>query len=149
MPFNEGINGIDRVVHGGGIPSPIPVWEYSNPWYMHEFQEDSLMVMHWTRFSYLYTPEHWKEEMFEVTPDYIKHNGKLVYEWPAMLWYPVWVFHRNFSPEKTVSLFYANRFEWFDIDSEFNIYDVDIDTWKYKVVREWYLDQPKDLKKIF
>jgi hypothetical protein len=54
------------------------------------------------------------------------------------------VFHRNSSPEWSVSMNFAVRTSKFNIDTEFNIYTLDTSTWSYEVARLWKLDQPNN-----
>jgi hypothetical protein len=37
---------------------------------------------------------------------------------------------------------FAVRNNKFDLDTEFNIYDLDVHTWEFEVARIWKLDQP-------
>ena len=137
------IDGIDRVLHQTGAVSPGPVGDVSAPWYMHPHQEDYLLVLQGTRYTDVYTPEHGRVEQFEVTPEYIKKNGRLVFDGPAMLVWPCGVFHRITSDSATgsASLNFAVRHEGFDIKTNFNIYDVNTQTGAYHVIREGHLDQ--------
>lgn len=143
IPFIENINGMERVVHWKWAKSPWKVWEIEEWWYMHPSQEDNLITLEWVRIVELYTPKHWKIEVFEISPDYIKLNWILVLNWPGILGWPTWVFHRNSSINGSVSMNLWIRFKWFNIDTEFNIYDVDFVNKKIKVIRKWNLDQPK------
>lgn len=141
IPFFEDFNWIDIVEHDPGAMSPWKVdWEW-NHWYMHPYQEDNLLTFQWNRFVELYTKEHWKIEKFEISNDRIKWNWEIVYEWQAILWWDTWVFHRNYSPEGSVSINLAYRKDGFDIDTEFNIYDLNTDTWDYSIARVGKLDQ--------
>ncbi|NLC03185.1 MAG: hypothetical protein GX787_02765, partial [Tissierellia bacterium] len=74
------IHAIDRVLHEGGAVSPGAVGDVERPWYMHTFQADNLLVLQGTRYVEIYTPEHGKIEKFVVTPDYVEHNGKRVFD---------------------------------------------------------------------
>lgn len=141
IPFFEDFNGIDIVNHEPGAMSPWQVeWQWSH-WYMHPYQEDNLLTFQWNRFVELYTKEHWKVEKFEISNERILWNWELVYEWQAILWWPVNVFHRNYSPNGSISINLAYRTPWFDIDTEFNIYNLDTETWEYSVARIGKLDQ--------
>lgn len=142
VPVFEEVNGIDRVNHEPWAHSPSHDWE-NNLWYMHPGQWDNLIVFSGSRFVELYTPEHGKIEVFEVLPDCIKKDGKIIYDGAAILWWPIWVFHRNYSPNGSTSLNFAVRYDNFDIDTEFNIYKLDTESWEYELERKWNLDQPK------
>jgi hypothetical protein len=110
---------------------------------MHPWQEDNLITLCGNRTVELYNPKTKKIEEFEISHEYIKLNWELIYEGPAILWWNEGIFHRNHSPEGSVSQNFAVRDEKFNIDTEFNIYKLDINTWKYEVARIWKLDQPK------
>ncbi len=60
-----------------------------------------------------------------------------------MLVWPCGVFHRIVScPEQgSGSVNFAVRYEGFNIRTNFNIYDLDTESGKYKVIREGHLDQ--------
>ena len=141
MPLWIWCHWIDIVTHSKGAHSP---WEINwvwNHWYKHLWQEDNLITLHWYRNVELFSIEHWKIEKFEVSHDRIKLNWEVVYEGAAMLWWPINVFHRNCSPVGSVSINWVIRFDNFDIDTEFNIYDLDLNTLESKTVRIWKLDQ--------
>ena len=109
---------------------------------MHNGQEDNLVTFSGTRFVELYNKEHWVIEKFEVSHAQIKLNGEVILDRAGILGWPTWVFHRPYSPEWSVSMNFAVRNDTFDIDTEFNIYDVDTTTGAYEVVRLGKLDQP-------
>ena len=134
-------NGMDRVIHKAWAKSPWPVWDESEVWYMHHWQEDNLMTLDGVRHVELYTPKHGKIERFEISADWIKRDGEIIYEGPALLGWPSEVFHRNYSEQWSSSINLAVRNSKFDVDHEFNIYSLKIDTWESCVVREWKLDQ--------
>ena len=138
------VDAVDRVLHAPGALSPGSVGEVKRPWYMHTFQADNLMVFSGKRFVELYTVEHGKIEEFIVTPDYIEHNGKLVYDGGAMLVWPRYVFHRILSDEEvgSASVNLATHYEGFDIRTNFNIYDLNPETGEHWVIREGHQDQP-------
>ena len=54
------------------------------------------------------------------------------------------VFHRVISDAKlgSASLNLAVHYEGYDIRTNFSIYDLDIETGEYRVIREGHLDQP-------
>jgi len=83
-------------------------------------------------------------EHFVVTPSVIEHGDKVVLDGPGMITWPVGVFHRIRSAEDvgSVSLNFAAHFEGFDIRTNFNIYDLDVKTGDYRLIRPGYLDQP-------
>jgi len=68
-----------------------------------------------------------------------------VCDWPWILGWPTGVYHRNSSTKTSSSLNLWIRFEGFDVDTEFNIYDIDIEAGKVHMIREWSLDQPSTL----
>jgi hypothetical protein len=136
------IDGIDRVLHENGAQSPGAVGSVDRPWYMHFYQEDYLLVLQGIRYTDIYTPQNGKVESFEVAPQYIKKNGGMFYDGPAMLVWPCNVFHRIRSCDVgSASVNFAVRTKGFNIDTNFSIYDVNIDTGEYKVIREGHLDQ--------
>lgn len=136
------IDAIDRVIHKGGAVSPGAVGDVERPWYMHPHQADNLLVLQGTRYVDIYYPEHGKVEHFEVTPDYVKHNGELIFEGGAILVWPKNVFHRIVSGDDgSASVNLATHYDGFDIRTNFNIYDLDVETGEYKVIREGHEDQ--------
>jgi hypothetical protein len=136
------IDGIDRVIHRHGAISPGPVGEVARPWYIHHYQEDNLLVLQGERTAEIYTLKHRRVETFVVTPDRILHNGKLVYEGAAMVVWPCNVFHRIVSgPEGSASLNFAVRHPGFDIDTAFDVYELNTDTGEHRVIRPGKLDQ--------
>jgi len=147
IPYLDQINSMDRVIHSPGAVSPGRVWDVAEWWYMHPSQEDNLITTSGVRTVELYHPEFsdWKIETFELWDSYIKHNWKIVCDWPWILGWPTWVYHRNNSPEGSASLNLWIRFEGFDVDTEFNIYDINMETWEIKIIRKWSLDQPSVL----
>ena len=143
MAFFEAFSGVDIVKHEPGARSPGAVNGEGDYWYMHPHQEDNMITMCGNRFVQLYTEEHGKIETFELSYEWVKHNGEWVHKWPALLGWPKYVFHRNYSPEGSTSINFAIRTNEFDLDTEFNIYDVDESTGKFEVKRIWKLDQPQ------
>ena len=73
-----------------------------------------------------------------------------IYDGAAMLVWPRGVFHRIRSDQQTgsASLNFRRRYEGFDIDTNFNIYDLDPSTGEYRTLRAGYLDQPRDSRLI-
>ncbi len=136
------IHAVDRVVHKNGAVSPGRINEVERPWYMHYQQSDNLFVLQGVRYVELYTPNHGKIEKFEVRPDIIKHNGEIVCDKGSILVWPANVFHRIISGEDgSASINLATHYDGFDVKTNFNIYDVNIEKGKYKVIREGYKDQ--------
>lgn len=136
------IDGIDRVLHKGGAVSPGPVDDVERPWYMHPHQEDNLFVLYGKRYVELYSKEHGRVEKFVVTPEYIEHNGEIVFDGGAILTWPTYVFHRIISADEgSASINLATHLDGFDIKSNFNIYDLNTVTSEYTLVREGYKDQ--------
>lgn len=136
------IDGIDRVLHEHSAVSPGPVGDIERPWYLHQHQEDNLLVLHGVREVDIYTPAHGKIEHFTVYPDKIYKNGEIIVERGAVLVWPKGVFHRIVSgPEGSASLNLAVRHEGFDVRTNFSIYDLNTETGAYKVIRQGYEDQ--------
>lgn len=136
------IHSIDRVIHQKDAVSPGRVGSVDKAWYMHTHQEDNLFVLHGKRNVELYMPEHGKIEKFAITPDYIKHNGEVILEGGGLIAWSTNVFHRITSGnEGSASINLATHLEGFDVKTNFNIYDFDIETGKYELLREGYRDQ--------
>lgn len=139
------VHAIDRVLHEVGAISPGPVEGVERPWYMHPHQEDNLFVLHGKRYAELYTKEHGKVEKFVITPDYIEHNGERIVEGGGLITWTTNVFHRIISgDEGSASINLATHLDGFDIRKNFNIYDLDIETGEYRLIREGYKDQNHD-----
>lgn len=136
------IDAIDRVIHDKGAISPGTVGSVKEAWYMHPHQEDNLFVLQGKRNVELYMPEHGKIEHFVITPDYIEHNGERILEGGGLIAWSTNVFHRITSgDEGSASINLATHLPGFDIKTNFNIYDFDIDTGEYELLREGYKDQ--------
>ncbi len=136
------IDAIDRVLHESHASSPGPVGNIERPWYMHPFQDDNLIVLHGMRHVEIYTFEHGRIERFTVTPHEIIRDGQVFYKGGAMLVWPRNVFHRILSDAQgSASLNLAVHYEGFDIRTNFNIYQLEIASGEYGVIREGYLDQ--------
>lgn len=130
------------VEHKKNAYSPTIEWmEDERPWYMHPFQIDNLIVFKGTRIIDLYARDHMQIETFEVSPRIIKHNWKIIYEWKAIFWRYTKVFHRVHSPQWSISLNLAQHLDGFDIKTNFNIYNLNLNTCKTSLLREWHLDQ--------
>ncbi|MFZ2780435.1 MAG: hypothetical protein WAZ99_11310 [Rectinemataceae bacterium] len=142
MKYLPRVDGIDRVIHRSSALSPGSVGGVERPWYCHPHQEDNLMVLQGVRTVDIYTTEYRRMETFIVEPERVVHNGKVIFEGPAMLVWPVNVFHRIKSGESgSVSINFAVRHPGFDIDTNFSVYDLDVETGKFSMIREGRLDQ--------
>jgi hypothetical protein len=136
------IDAIDRVIHQKGAISPGTVGTVEKAWYMHTHQEDNLLVLHGERYVELYQPDYGKIERFIVTPDYIEHNGERILEGGGLVTWTTNVFHRITSGDDgSASINLATHLEGFDIKTNFNIYDLNVETGEYKLLREGYKDQ--------
>lgn len=140
--FFDHVDSMDRVIHHQAAVSPGPVGDVKEPWYMHPDQDDNLLVLHGTRYIDIFTPEHGRVEKFVVTPDEVWKNGEKIFSGSCMLVWPKGVFHRIKSGEDgSASINFAVHYEGLNIDTNFNIYDLDTKTGKYKVIREGHKDQ--------
>ncbi|MBI5554163.1 MAG: hypothetical protein HY917_05495 [Candidatus Diapherotrites archaeon] len=138
------IHSVDRVAHGPNAFSPGSVAGVERPWYVHPDQEDNLLVFFGTRYVDLYSPKEKRVISFEVTPQKIVQDGKTVCETPALLSWGQGVFHRVRSgPQGSLSINFAVQAEGYDLDHNFDIYDLDVKSGQMKVIREGHLDQPK------
>ncbi len=136
------IDSIDRVIHQKKAISPGKVGNVERPWYMHEYQDDNLIVLHGQREVDIYNKEHGQVEHFTLTPNKIFKNGELLYEGGAILVWAKGVFHRIVSGEDgSASLNIAVHYDGFDINSNFDIYDLNLQTGDYKVIRNGFEDQ--------
>ena len=136
------IDAVDRVIHKNRAVSPGPVGDILEPWYMHPHQDDNLIVLQGMRHVEIYTKAHGRIESFIVSPERIEHNDKLLYDGPALLVWPRGVFHRIKSGETgSASINLATHYDGIDMRSNFNIYELDIDSGKFRVIREGHLDQ--------
>jgi hypothetical protein len=93
------IDAIDRVIHKNKAVSPGPVDGVLEPWYMHPHQDDNLMVLQGVRHVDIYTRAHGRIKSFVITPERLEHDGKILYDGPALLVWPRAVFHRIKSGE--------------------------------------------------
>ena len=136
------IDAIDRVIHRYKAVSPGPVGNVLEPWYMHPHQDDNLMVLQGVRYVDIYSRAQGRIESFVITPEKLELNSKILYDGPALLVWPRAVFHRIKSGEKgSASINLATHYEGIDMRTNFNIYDLDTETGKFKVIREGHLDQ--------
>jgi hypothetical protein len=135
------IQAIDRVLHDRGALSPGSAAGVERPWYMHNGQEDNLVVLAGFRDVELFRDGRWIR--FRITPERIEKEGALLSDRAVMLSWPTHVFHRIISsPEKgSASINLAVRHPWFDLRTEFNLYDLDPATGVSRLVRKGYLDQ--------
>ena len=134
--------GVDRVIHHSYAISPGPIGDIGRPWYMHTHQSDHLIVLHGKRHVDLFSVEHGQIEQFVVTPDKIYKNGELLCDYPAVLSWPPHVFHRIESKkEGSASINFASRYEGYDVKTNFSIYDLDINTQSFHVIRKGNEDQ--------
>ena len=141
------IDGIDKVVHGPHSISPGSIKDeqinIKRPWYMHPGQDDNLMVLQGTRYIDIFCPNRKKKASFIVTPEQVYKNDKLYYDGPAMVVWPSGIFHRIVSGEEgSISLNFATRNHKFNLDDNFNIYDLDTNTGEYRVIKQGIEDQP-------
>jgi hypothetical protein len=137
------LNAVDRVVHVGAASSPGRVGDVERPWYMHPHQDDNLLILHGARHIELYTKKHGRVEVFVVTPGSIRRGGEAIYEGAALLCWPRTVFHRVKSEEEgSAALNFAVHHEGIDYKTNFNIYDLDTESGKFRLIREAWLDQP-------
>jgi len=137
------MDAIDRVIHDGGAVSPGPVGHVARPWYMHQSQEDHLIVLHGSREAELYWPPYGRVEKFRISADKIEKDGVTVHEGAGILAWGAGVFHRIKSDDKlgSASLNVAVRHEGFDIATNFNIYELDTTSGSFEMLREGWLDQ--------
>ena len=141
------IDGIDRVIHGPNSISPGPVEEstppVNRPWYMHPGQDDNLLVLQGTRYVDIFNPKNKKKASFIITPDKVYKNDKLYYDGPAMIVWPAGIFHRIISGEEgSISVNFATRTSKFDIKDNFNVYDLNVHSGEYRIIKDGSEDQP-------
>jgi hypothetical protein len=135
------IDAIERVIYEGNASSPARVGDVVRPWFMHIAQDDNIVVLQGARKVDLYHPAIGKMETFIVTPHEIAHNNQVVFRGGAMLSWRAGVFHRIMSDEKgSASFNFVVRHEGFDQNKLYNIYDLDIKTGSYRVIREGIAD---------
>ncbi|AIO19478.1 hypothetical protein KQ51_01602 [Candidatus Izimaplasma bacterium HR1] len=140
--FIKDLSGVDRVIHISNAVSPGSIKNVERPWYMHPYQSDNLLVLSGIRHIDLYSKEHGKVENFVVTNNKIFMNGELVCDQPAVLTWPPHVFHRVESKEQgSSSINFAQRTDGFDIKDNFSIYDLNVNTGDFHVIREGHRDQ--------
>lgn len=136
------IDAVDRVIHKGSAVSPGPVGDVMKPWYMHPHQDDNLIVLQGERHVDIYIKAHGRVESFVITPQNIEHDGRLLFDGPALLVWPRGVFHRIKSGDSgSASINLATHYQGIDMRTNFNIYDLDTATGEFRVLREGHMDQ--------
>jgi len=110
---------------------------------MHPSQDDHLLVLAGKRYVDLYSPILGRVCSFEVEPNRVLREGQLVSDTACMLVWNRGVFHRIRSDPKTGSrsVNLATHYPGFDIDTNFNIYDLDVETGEYRILRKGSEDQ--------
>ena len=141
------IHGVDRVIHEAYATSPGPVDDgthsIARPWYMHTGQDDNLLVLQGERSVDIFCPSRRESASFIVTPEKIYKNNKLYHDAPAMIVWPAGIFHRIVSgKDGSISVNFATRTDKFDLEDNFNIYNLDVATGDYHLVRNGRDDQP-------
>ena len=137
------IHGVDRVIHSANSISPGPLDDVKRPWYMHTDQDDNLLVLQGTRYIDIYNPTNKDKASFIITPNKVYKNEKLYYNGPAMVVWPAGIFHRIISgSEGSISINFASRTNKFNLEDNFNIYDLNKDTGEYKLLKQGIDDQP-------
>lgn len=136
-------NGGERVLHNHGAQSPGPVGDVEHPWYCHKAQDDHLLVLAGHRWVELYHPDCKQIYKFRVSSHSIALDNDVIYEGGAILRWKAGVFHRIVSSKSlgSASLNFAIRNDGFDLQHEFDIHDLTIETGESRVIREGYLDQ--------
>jgi len=144
-PLVPRVDAVDRVVHQAGALSPGSVGAVERPWYMHPAQDDHLMVLAGVRYVDLYSPTLGRVVSFEVEPDRVVRDGEVVCDTACLLAWDHGVFHRIRSDETTGSrsVNLATHYPEFDIDTNFNIYDLDVATGEFHVLRKGADDQQR------
>ena len=137
------VDAVDRVIHDAGALSPGSVAGVERPWYMHPHQDDHLMVLAGTRYVDLYAPRLGRMVSFVVQPDRVSREGLVSCDSPCLLVWERGVFHRIRSDESTGSrsVNLATHHPGFDIDTNFNIYDLDPSTGMHRLLRKGAEDQ--------
>lgn len=137
------VDAIDRVIHQAGALSPGSVGDVERPWYMHPDQDDHLMVLDGKRYVDLFSPILGRMLSFEVEPDRVVREGDVVCETACLVVWPRGVFHRIRSDEETGSrsVNLATHYPGFDIDTNFSIYELDVATGEFTVLRRGSEDQ--------
>lgn len=138
----QNINSIDRVIHKKEASSPCKIGNVLKPWYMHPNQEDHLMVLYGERSVDLFDPKTKQFVNLIVSPDKIFLNGKMLYDNACILVIKRGIFHRVTSGKSgSSSINFAKHFENFDLNSNFHIYDLNLETCEFTIIREGFKDQ--------
>jgi hypothetical protein len=137
------VDAVDRVIHQAGALSPGSVGGVERPWYMHPDQDDHLMVLAGRRYVDLYSPILGRMVSFVVEPDLIVRQGEVICDTACLLAWDRNVFHRIRSDAETGSrsVNLATHYPGFDINTNFNIYDLDVATGSYHILRVGAEDQ--------
>ncbi|MCG8571472.1 MAG: hypothetical protein MJB14_15160, partial [Spirochaetes bacterium] len=136
------IDAIDRVIHVSDAISPGKVSNVEYPWYMHPHQEDHLLVLQGERNVELFSPETKEIHRFRCTPDEIYLNDELVFQGGNLLCWSCGIFHHVKSGVNgSASINLATHYPGFHIDTNFHIYNLDLNTGEYQVIREGIKDQ--------
>ena len=141
------ISGIDRVIHGPNSISPGPIEDspipVKRPWYMHPGQDDNLLVLQGSRYIDIFDIKTNTKASFIVTPEKVYKNDKLYYDGPAMIVWPAGIFHRIISgDEGSISINMSTRNNNFNLNDNFNIYDLNVYSGEYRVIKDGSEDQP-------
>lgn len=144
--FVPRVDAVDRVIHEAGALSPGSVAGVERPWYMHPHQDDHLMVLAGIRYVDLYAPRMGRVLSFVVRPDHVLKEGSLICDAPCLLAWDQGVFHRIRSDDATGSrsVNLATHHPGFDIDTNFNIYDLDLPSGTHRLLRKGSEDQASD-----
>ena len=136
------VDAVERVIHKFHAMSPGKVGKVKRPWYCHPHQDDHLLVLHGCRHVELFSREHGKIEKLTVYPDCIYKNNVLLQNSGGLVTMPRGVFHRIISgDEGSASLNFATRHPGYDASSNYDIYDVDLETGTSWVIRRGLEDQ--------
>ena len=135
------IQAVDRVLHDQGAYSPGTVGDVERPWYMHDGQEDNLVVLAGFRDIDLFKDG--RRARFRLTPHRLEMDGTPLFDRPVMVSWSTGVFHRIASSREkgSASINLAVRHPWFDIRTNFSIYDLNVETGESRIIREGHLDQ--------
>jgi len=141
--FVPQVHAIDRVIHNAGALSPGSVGLVERPWYMHPAQDDHLLVLAGRRNVELYSPILGRVISFDVEANRVMREGVVVCDGACLLMWERGVFHRILSDAEagSSSVNLATHYPGFDIDTNFNIYDLDTETGAYRVIRRGSEDQ--------
>jgi hypothetical protein len=152
LPFFKEATAVDLVVHEPYANSPGKAQDIERPWYCHRHQVDNLLVIKGNRIVDLYYPEYGSIETFNVGHDSISklaldNYGKIIREdivskGLAIFKWKEGVYHRVRSGEEgSISINLAIHLPELDMETNFNIYDLNIDTSEPTLLREGFKDQ--------